>query len=132
MTGEIAAEAELLAISLGRAFDVDGDRIVQVCAICEVPLGLLVPNFANRDRAWVRNELFAMYDGHRCYNVATDDPAKLDELYERTERESVRAAERATALARTNPALAARCEREFAMLVQWAEALLGRARTGGV
>jgi hypothetical protein len=100
--------------------------VVQQCPICEVELGLRfhAPSSGEADVSWLHRELFASYDGHRCrIAVASADADRRQELFERTERESVHMAERAQALAAGDPELAARADRESAMLLVWAEDL---------
>ena len=98
-------------------------RVVQRCLICEVELGLTLEltNDGLVDPDWLWRELFALYDGHRCrIAVATADAARRQELFERTERESVRMTERAVARAASDPELAQRADREAGVLLEWA------------
>jgi hypothetical protein len=105
-------------------------RVAQRCPICAIELGLqLRTEEEHVTRAWLRSELFAVYDNHRCQQALADalrhaTPARLQELYERTEHESIRMAERAQVL--TDAELRARAEYESSTLLAWAEALKAR------
>jgi hypothetical protein len=110
--------------------------VAQTCPICDVRLRVAfeAPRSGEVDGAWLLRELFASYDGHRCrIAIASADADRRQELFDRTEhsgqaglgsltrgRESVHMAERAQALAASDPELAARADRESAMVVDWA------------
>ena len=97
-------------------------RIAQRCLICEIELAIITTCARDHevDEPWLHRELFALYDGHRCrIAVANADAARRQELFERTERESLRMTERAMALA-SDPEMAARADREATVLLTWA------------
>lgn len=133
-TADVLGELQRLREALRRPIEVPDAsstyavwRIVQRCPICSVELGLQTRTDDDTLTArWLRRELFAVYDNHRCQQALDDalreaTPAKLEELYEHTERESIRMAERAQVIA--DPDLRARAERESGRLLEWAEAL---------
>ena len=123
---DLHAEARTLSDALGRPVRAElrwgSWRVIQRCLVCNEEVlssfdGTSVP------RDVLHAKLFGHYDGHRCareLNVVFSTDEELDALYARTESESLRLAERASALAAAADPLAVRAERESELLAIWA------------
>jgi hypothetical protein len=125
-----------LRIGLERPFAVQPDPIVNVtnsrnattwcvtqrCRRCAEALELHIQTTSGLiERSRLFGAVFAQYDAHRCeLAIASADPARRQELFETTERESIRMATRAQALLAADVELAARAEHESSMLAEWA------------
>jgi len=122
MQVHLDAEARELSELLARPVRADGRwgvwHVVQRCLACnEEVISPFEDHLVDRDA--MHATLFEHYDGHRCARdilFATDE--ELDELYARTESESLRLAEHASKL--NGHPLTARVERESELLAIWA------------
>ena len=121
---QVRLDAEARALSELLARPVRAERrwglwqVIQRCLACneEVSSSFDSPVV---DQSALHATLFDHYDGHRCARdilFGTDE--ELDELYARTESESLRLAEHAATL--KGHALTARVERESELLAIWA------------
>jgi hypothetical protein len=133
---EVRYELARLVAALGRSFEFINAahaRIVQRCSICDAELSLLFEQ-TPATAAWLRGELYAVFDAHRC-ELAGRSVDELRLAFERADRAAVAMACRAAALRdRDTSGMFERAEREAVQLAERSEAIrvaLSRVGVGG-